>query len=60
MPSLSVRMLTPEEFLMLQEIDIGPFSDVLSMMTFPERTCVLFGRRDALGRPLVSTTSSSR
>ena len=58
MPSLSVRMLTPEECLALQEIDIGSFSDVLSVMTFPERTRVLFGRRDALGHPLVSTTSS--
>jgi len=58
MPSPSVRMLTPEEFLALQEIVIDPFSDVLSMMTFPERTHVLFGRRDASGRLLVLTTSS--
>jgi len=58
MPSPSVRMLTPEEFLALQEIVISPFSDVLSVMTFPEQTRVLFGRRDASGRPLVSTTSS--
>jgi len=58
MPSPSVRMLTPEEFLALQAIDIGSFSDVSSVMMFPERTRVLFGRRDASGRPLVSTTSS--
>ena len=60
MPSPSVQMLTLEECLALQEINIGSFSDILSVMTFPERTHVLFGRRDALGRPLVSTTSSSR
>jgi len=58
MPLPSVQMLTPEECLMLQEIDIGSFSDILSMMTFPERTRVIFGRRDASGCPLVSTTSS--
>jgi len=58
MPLPSVRTLTPEEFLALQEIDIGSFSDVLSMTMFLERTRVLFGRRDASGRPLVSTTSS--
>jgi len=58
MPLPSVRMLTPEEFLALQEIDIGSFSDVSSMMMFPEWTRVLFGRRDASGCPLVSTTSS--
>jgi len=60
MPLQSVRMLTPEEFLALQEIIIEPYSDVLSVMMFLERTRVLFGRRDALGHPLVSTMSSSR
>jgi len=58
MPLPSVRMLTPEEFLALQEIDIGSFSNISSMMMFPEWTRVLFGRRDASGCPLVSTTSS--
>ena len=60
MPSLLVRTLTLAELLALEEIVYDVSSDVLSVTIMPERTRVLFGRRDASGRPLGLVMSSSR